>query len=48
MFFNEIYNYKILELVINNKCDLSNLSLLKIDDNLFTQLSHIDSNKFMN
>lgn len=36
MFFNEIYNYKILELIINNKCDLSNLSLLKLDDNLFS------------
>ena len=36
MFLNEIYNYKILELIINNKCDLSNLSLLKLDDNLFS------------
>lgn len=36
MFFNEIYNYKIIELIINNKCDLSNLSLLKLDDNLFS------------
>ena len=35
MFLNEIYNYKILELIINNKCDLSNLSLLKLDDNLY-------------
>lgn len=35
MFLNEIYNYKILELIINNKCDLSNLRLLKLDENLF-------------
>lgn len=35
MFLNEIYNYKLLELIISNKCDLSNLSLLKLDDNLF-------------
>ena len=44
MFLNEIYNYKILELIINNKCDLSNLSLLKLDDNLFNFSNLIELN----
>lgn len=44
MFLNEIYNYKILELIINNKCDLSNLSLLKLDDNLFSFSNLIELN----
>ena len=44
MFLNEIYNFKILELIINNNCDLSNLSLLKLDDNLFNFSNLIELN----
>ncbi|MBP6713512.1 MAG: hypothetical protein KA157_06220 [Aliarcobacter sp.] len=44
MFLNEIYNYKILELIMNNKCDLSNLLLTKLDDNLFNFSNLIELN----
>ena len=46
MFLNEIYNYKILELIMNNKCDLSNLLLTKLDDNLFNFSNLLSSYNF--
>ena len=33
MRFNELYNQKILEFISENRCDLSNLSLQKINSN---------------
>jgi len=44
MLFTEIYNYKILQLILDNKCDLSNSSLLKIDNNLFNFSNLIELN----
>jgi Leucine-rich repeat (LRR) protein len=38
MRFNELYNQKILKFISENRCDLSNLSLQKINSNIYSNI----------
>lgn len=44
MRFNELYNQKILEFISENRCDLSNLSLQKINSNIYSFTNLIELN----
>ena len=44
MRFNELYNQKILKFISENRCDLSNLSLQKINSNIYSFTSLIELN----
>ena len=44
MRFNEVYNQKILEFISENRCDLSNLSLQKINSNIYSFTNLIELN----
>ena len=44
MRFNELYNQKILEFISENRCDLSNLSLQKINSNIYSFINLIELN----